>query len=152
MASIIRSVSLTPKTAQIASRMGNFSAFVRECLERYDAARGGGEHSTDEEHRVAGLCNGMREPPCVLCFPLGAPPRNAWRTFTSAQSPYAGQGRDEAVARATFDAAWLLEQCAAKARQEGDRWDFITESVAYRPPEPEPPQIGRARAWLRKWF
>ena len=154
MASIIRSVSLNPKTAEIASRLGNFSAFVRECLVRYDAARGGGDHTNPEEGRLDGLCNAMHHlGPCVKCYPLGGPDGDDWRVFANAQriNPVTG---DEAPAmyRTAYDAEWLLERCAEKARREGDRWEFITESVAYRPPEPEAEPVGRARAWLRKWF
>ena len=145
MASIIRSVSLTPKTAAIASKMGNFSAFVRECLERYEAARGGGSHTNPPEARLAGLCNAMHSRgPCVICYPLGGPEGADWLTFAGAQR--AGQ-HDTA-----FDADWLLERCAERAAAEGDRWEFITESVAYRPPERESPPVGRARTWWRKWF
>ena len=145
MASIIRSVSLTPKTAQIASKMGNFSAFVRECLERYDAARGGGDHTNPPEARLDGLCNAMHNRgPCVICYPLGGPDGDDWLAFAGAQRA----GHHETA----FDAEWLLARCAERAQAEGDRWEFITESVAYRPPQPEAPQVGRARQWLRKWF
>jgi hypothetical protein len=145
MASIIRSVSLTPKTAAIASKMGNFSAFVRECLERYDAARGGGDHPTPEEARLDGLCNAMHiNGPCPKCYPLGGPDGEDWLMFAGAQRSGVGDS--------AFNAAWLLERAAERAQREGDRWEFITESVAYRPPEPEAPEVGHVRAWLRKWF
>ena len=149
MASIIRSVSLTPKTARVASKMGNFSAFVRECLERYEAARGGGTHAQPEGSRLAGLCNGVLRPACVLCYPLGGPRREDWLIFATAQRRDDDDPRSEANA-AAYDAAWLLERAAEKARADGDRWEFISESVAYRPPES--PQLGHVRPWLRKWF
>lgn len=159
MASIIRSVSLTPKTAQIASKMGNFSAFVRECLERYDAARGGGDHTNPPGSRLDGLCNAMHKlGPCVICYPLGGPDGVDWLTFAGAQrGAHPGAGSMDplgttAGASTAYDAEWLLSRCAEKAQIEGDRWEFITESVAYRPPKPEKPQVGLARSWFRKWF
>jgi hypothetical protein len=145
MPSIIRSVSLNPKTAAVASKLGNFSAFVRECLMRYEAARGGGDHTNPEDSRLGGLCNAMHHlGPCVKCYPLGGPDGQDWRAYANAQR---NEEHDTA-----FDAEWLLERCAEKARIQGDRWEFITESVAYRPPEPETPQVGIARQWFRKWF
>jgi len=158
MASIIKSVSLTPKTAHIASKIGNFSAFVRECLERYDAARGGGEHTHEPEQRLDGLCNGMKTPVCVKCYPLGAPAGADWLMFAGAQrGAHPGAGSMDPMgttvgASTAYDAEWLLERCAEKARREGDRWEFITESVAYRPPVSETAQVGLARTWWRKWF
>lgn len=82
MARIIKSVSLDPRTAQIASQMGNFSAFVRDALYQYEEHYAQVErHTHDEDNRIAGLCNAMSSPYCRTCWPQGPPGRDAWKAF-----------------------------------------------------------------------
>jgi len=138
MASIIRSVSLTPQTAHIASKLGNFSAFVREALLRFEAAQGEAGHTHAPSDRLEGLCNAMREPACRVCFPHGAPTREDWLFFTSAPE--------------RVGAPWLQERAKKHGAEMGADWAFIAESVAYREPQPEDVEPEKPRPWWRRFL
>jgi len=83
MASIIKSISLDPKTAVIAKRVPNFSRFVRECLLRWDAI----QHSPDcpVERLGATLVGDFCVPSptrvCLKHWPDGPPRMDDWREF-----------------------------------------------------------------------
>tara|TARA_R100001163_G_scaffold59427_1_gene48186 strand:- start:412 stop:825 length:414 start_codon:yes stop_codon:yes gene_type:complete len=82
----IRSVSLDDYTAQIAERMPNFSAFVREALESYAAEAGQGVHTQAPANRTHGeKCNPMGKKLCKICWPDGRPSRDDW--FHYVQNP-----------------------------------------------------------------
>jgi len=83
MASIITSISLDAETMEIKERViahYGFSRFIRMCLHEADAMANPA-HTTEEEHRIGGLCNGMQKPACVICWPLGAPSHNDWIAY-----------------------------------------------------------------------
>jgi len=83
MASIITSISLDAETMEIKDRVianYGFSKFVRTCLHEADAMSNP-THTTEEDHRIGGLCNGMQKPVCVICWPLGAPSHNDWIAY-----------------------------------------------------------------------
>ena len=134
MARIIKSVSLDPRTAMIASRMGNFSAFVRECLIQYDDHYSENtNHSQDEEFRTGGLCNGRLSPHCRVCYPHGPPGREAWLAY---------RADPEGVGQ-----AWLQ----AQAIQANDHeWHLVAENVAYAAPRPQ--VAAPRRSWVRRLF
>ena len=80
MASIITSISLDEETLEIKNRVVGhyqFSKFVRACLRELDA-QCSPTHTTEENARHLGLCNGLHKPPCVICWPDGAPSRIDW--------------------------------------------------------------------------
>lgn len=81
MTSIITSISLDPETLKIRDQyIANygFSKWIRESLRRYAAAHGPQTHTHPVEQRVRGLCNGMRNPACVICWPQGSPSVDDW--------------------------------------------------------------------------
>lgn len=90
MASIITSISLDAETLEIKNRVvGNyqFSKFVRECLRELDA-QCNPTHTTLEDARIHGLCNGLFKPVCVICWPDGAPSQADWKAFVGQSIPY----------------------------------------------------------------
>jgi len=85
MASIITSISLNEETLEIKNRVVGhyqFSKFVRACLMELDA-QVSPTHTTHEDSRVHGLCNGLYKPVCVICWPDGAPSRADWKAFAT---------------------------------------------------------------------
>lgn len=89
MASIITSISLDQETLEIKNRVVGhyqFSKFVRACLRELDA-QCSPTHTTHEDSRVHGLCNGLFKPCCVICWPDGAPSRADWLAFAGQTIP-----------------------------------------------------------------
>lgn len=83
MASIITSISLDAETLEIKNRVianYGFSRWIRECLREADA-QSNPTHTTEEDARIGGRCNGMAKPACVICWPLGAPSHNDWIAY-----------------------------------------------------------------------
>ena len=80
------SVSLDEETHAIAKRMGNFSAFVRDCLRRWNAYDTG-THIQQESRAVQ---DGKKCYPrhrkgcCVICWPDGAPHHDDWMYYVDA--------------------------------------------------------------------
>jgi hypothetical protein len=105
----------------IASRMGNFSAFVRDCLNQYeDHYTEVKEHTHQEGARIGGLCVGVARPNCRACYPHGAPPREAWLAY---------RADPEGVGQ-----SWLQAQAIAANDHE---WHLVAENVAYSAPRPQ---------------
>lgn len=83
LSSIIKSISLDPKTATIAKRVPNFSKFVRQCLLRWDAI----QHRPDCPVQRLGhpLTGGHCVPAptriCLKHWPHGPPRMEDWREF-----------------------------------------------------------------------
>ena len=77
---IIKSVSITPKEAEIAKNM-NLSRFVRECLNRYDAhlRSGVAQHAQPGVQERQGYCRPKSG--CLACWPDGAPSEEAFDLF-----------------------------------------------------------------------
>ena len=83
MASIITSISLDAETLEIKNRVianYGFSKWIRECLREADA-QSNPTHTTEELARIGGLCNGMKKPACVICWPEGAPSAAGWKAW-----------------------------------------------------------------------
>tara|TARA_Y100000310_G_C20688747_1_gene820802 strand:- start:1096 stop:1566 length:471 start_codon:yes stop_codon:yes gene_type:complete len=93
MASIIKSISLDPQTAQLASQVPNFSRFVRECLIRHHLACGGAWAKCERENDEDKLCLPMKTPRCLKCWPAGPPPREAWTTYVRAPRTHDPYGK-----------------------------------------------------------
>jgi len=83
MASIVKSISLDPKTANIARRIPNFSKFVRECLLRWDALRRSPDCPVEKlEHPLVGdHCIPAPTRFCLKHWPNGNPRLEDWREF-----------------------------------------------------------------------
>lgn len=93
MASIIKSISLDPQTAQLASQVPNFSRFVRECLIRHHLDSGGEWGQCKRVDEEAKLCIPTVKPRCMKCWPGGPPSPEAWSDYvrkpSNMQSKYA---------------------------------------------------------------
>jgi hypothetical protein len=77
------SVSLDEDTHAVAKRMGNFSAFVRECLRRWNA-HDLGIHIQPEraDIELGKKCFPRhRKGCCVLCWPDGPPTQDDWSYY-----------------------------------------------------------------------
>ena len=102
MARQVKSVSLDPRTSAIAARMGNFSAFVRECLIRYEIANleldDGCRRDVDGDWPANRLCPPFQKRypgRCPRCWPAGRPTPEDWARYINAEL-YETQGwRDE---------------------------------------------------------
>jgi len=83
MSSIIKSISLDPQTAELASRIPNFSRFVRECLIRHHFTKEGVNLQCMREDDDSQLCNPYStvKGRCLSCWPAGPPPIEAWRAY-----------------------------------------------------------------------
>jgi len=83
MSSIIKSISLCPKTAGIAKSIPNFSRFVRECLFRYYALEHGAECPVEkmEGTLIFGVCVPGASRICMKHWPDGRPMMKDWRKF-----------------------------------------------------------------------
>jgi len=78
MGRIIKTVSLDQHTASVADDMPNFSAWVRGQLNAHQEAV-----STKPCAFFQGveICNGMKSPRCLLCYPDGPPSQKMWKEF-----------------------------------------------------------------------
>jgi len=81
MPSIIKSISLTPITADLADNIPNFSRFVRECLIRHHLKDGGEWGLCKRENPESKLCLPMVKPRCLKCWPAGKPPAEDWSNY-----------------------------------------------------------------------
>jgi len=83
LSSIIKSISLDPQTAELASRIPNFSRFVRECLIRHHYTKEGINIQCMREDDESQLCNPYStvKGRCVSCWPAGPPPNPAWSSY-----------------------------------------------------------------------
>ena len=114
MASIITSISLDAETMEIKDRVianYGFSKFVRTCLREADAMANP-THTTEESARVGGFCNGLHIPPCVICWPLGAPSGTDWLAFARAERRVAGSGSRPSAQKQRMVKAVLTESDA----------------------------------------
>ena len=83
MSSIVRSISLDPKTANIAQRIPNFSKFCRECLLRWDSIQRSPDCPVEKlEHPLVGdHCIPAPTRICLKHWPNGNPRLEDWREF-----------------------------------------------------------------------
>ena len=83
MSSIIKSISLDPKTAAIAKKVPNFSRFVRECLLRWDAIQREPDCPVERMgHPLVGeMCVPSKGRICMKHWPNGTPTMDDWRKF-----------------------------------------------------------------------
>ena len=72
MSRIIKTVSLDKESDEIASKMGNFSRWVREKLKDH-AHTISFEHTNKELFMKQGICNPNNSPRCAICYPYGKP-------------------------------------------------------------------------------
>jgi len=87
MTSIIKSISLDPKTATIAKRVPNFSRFVRECLMRWDALQRTPDCPVERLGHTGAIhgnhCTPSPTRICLKHWPNGTPRMEDWREFRS---------------------------------------------------------------------
>jgi hypothetical protein len=83
LSSIIKSISLDPKTAHIAKRVPNFSKFVRECLLRWDAIQRSPDCPVERlGHPLTGdMCVPAPTRICLKHWPDGNPRMEDWREY-----------------------------------------------------------------------
>lgn len=82
MSRIIRTVSLSKKTDELASQKGNFSAWVREQL-ILDHQNVSFLHVTKSIFEEKGICNPFAYPYCGICYPYGKPKAEDGRLYNS---------------------------------------------------------------------
>lgn len=80
LTSIIKSISLDPQTAELASNLPNFSRFVRECLIRYHI-EDGGEWALCKRKEGERMCYPRKKPRCMKCWPAGPPAPEHWSEY-----------------------------------------------------------------------
>tara|TARA_B100000029_G_scaffold469127_1_gene506742 strand:- start:724 stop:1131 length:408 start_codon:yes stop_codon:yes gene_type:complete len=79
MTKVVKSISLDEQTSILASSKNNFSAWVREQLLAEVAHTIPCSYFSD----IHQICNGMRKPHCITCYPEGPPTREDWLAFVS---------------------------------------------------------------------
>ena len=72
MSRIIKTISLDKESDEIASKMGNFSKWVRNALKAH-AHTISFEHTNKELFLKQGICNPNNSPRCGICYPYGKP-------------------------------------------------------------------------------
>ena len=72
MSRIIKTISLDKESDEIASKMGNFSKWVRSQLKAH-AHTISFEHTNKELFMKQGICNPNNSPRCAICYPYGKP-------------------------------------------------------------------------------
>lgn len=82
MSRIIRTVSLTKKTDDLAAQKANFSAWVREQL-ILDHQNVSLIHVTKKIFEEKGICNPFADPYCGICYPYGKPKPEDGRLYNS---------------------------------------------------------------------
>jgi len=120
MASIITSISLDLETVEIKDRVianYGFSRWIRECLREADA-QANPAHTTEEEHRIGGLCNGMKKPACVICWPEGAPTSAGWKEWISIDHTSPVKRRRPSAEKPRIIKAGLADSDARTERQK----------------------------------
>lgn len=94
VAQIIKSISLDPQTAELSSRIPNFSKFVRECLIRHHLSEGNEWIQCKREGDDGKLCLPMVEPRCMKCWPSGPPPQDAWLNYCRKPQTHDAYGKE----------------------------------------------------------
>jgi len=74
MSRIIKTISLDKETDEIASKMGNFSKWVRHQLREHNQSISL-IHTNKELFLKRGICNPTNNPRCSICYPHGVPDR-----------------------------------------------------------------------------
>ena len=72
MSRIIKTVSLDESSDKLASKIPNFSKWVRDQLKLQDESFQN-SHVTLTQFREKGICNPNASPRCNICFPHGRP-------------------------------------------------------------------------------
>ena len=94
MSSIIKSISLDPQTAHLASKLPNFSRVVRECLIRHHLTEGGEWGLCKREDEDSKRCLPMVKPRCVKCWPAGPPDSASWTAYVRAPRTHDPYGKE----------------------------------------------------------
>ena len=123
----ITSISLDEETAKIASNLGNRSAFMRECLRRWNAL----ETSTHIHPTVTPKCYpSSKAGLCQICWPHGAPPHEAWLYYVQT----GGRVFDEHgnISHHDYATDWIEDQARKNATPQ-----FSIEGIEPSTPPPE---------------
>ncbi len=72
MSRIIKTVSLDKESDEIASKISNFSKWVRNKLKEENQSLSH-THTNIELFKKTGLCNALNLPRCTICYPYGKP-------------------------------------------------------------------------------
>lgn len=120
---VIKSISIEVADAEIASRVGNLSKFVRVCLRRWAAfEEQKGMHKTPGVLDRLGVC--LPSSGCIVCWPSGAPPEAAWAQFmgintdTTSSTEYTGpEVGDLEVLRAQIPEIFSISEIQSKGNE-----------------------------------
>ncbi len=82
MSRIIRTVSLSKRTDELASKKSNFSKWVRDQL-LLDHQNVSLIHVTKTIFEEKGICNPFADPRCGICYPHGKPKPEDGRLFNT---------------------------------------------------------------------
>ena len=121
---VIKSVSIEVADAEIASRVGNLSKFVRICLRRWAAF--------EEQNKTPGILDrlGVCLPSsgCIVCWPSGSPPDAAWAQYmginpdTTAATVYTGpEVGDLELLRAQIPEVFPISLIESKGNEPSSR-------------------------------
>jgi|TARA_B100001059_G_C17715793_1_gene517905 hypothetical protein len=136
MSRIIRTVSLDPKSDELASKKSNFSAWVRKSLQE-EASKVQYYHINETLFLERGICNPTASPRCGLCFPYGKPKLEDSKLFN--------QGiisKDELQNRTKN----LYDGVIPIIEETPDEKEHLT------PPKPERKYLRRLVKWLIEWI
>jgi len=153
MPKVIKSISLDERTAPIASAKSNFSAWVREQLlaeiaytipcnyAKITIWKGDERVGTKSE-----ICNGVRKPPCLECYPEGPPDREDWLAYSRCEID-----KEELQARAVKTWEWRTEfKNQAKGRNQGSENDL--NEAKHPPSKPKRAYVRRGLTWVWSWI
>ncbi len=144
MSRIIRTVSLSKKTDELASKKSNFSAWVRNQLLE-DSQNVSLIHVTKAIFEKDGVCNPSGSPRCTICYPYGKTPIELIRKYNNEKGIH-GIGIIEARENLLRD---------TKKHYEGvivDIKPVIEEKVPLPTPKREKKYVRRFLKWLIEWI
>jgi hypothetical protein len=149
----ISSVNLDEETKEISKRVGNLSAFVRECLRRWNAFDAG-VHLQPERTEIdlGKKCfPRLKKGCCVICWPDGAPKPEDWSYYMeSGGRVVQGKNMDGSPIFQTvpYNNEWIEE----KAREANIVKDFpIPQDTIFKQSRKSPKTLG-VRAHLARFL
>ncbi len=150
--SIIKSVSLDANTAELASRIPNFSRFVRECLIRHFIDGGGEWVQCKREDENAKLCIPMHKPRCMKCWPCGEPPREAWLAYVRAPRLHDASGKELSPYMAQPNPDFMDHVVVQEAAEAANPKLFSFEDMVVEGNAKPASTKVKPKGWLRRLF
>ncbi|HIB69875.1 MAG TPA: hypothetical protein EYO33_33565 [Phycisphaerales bacterium] len=150
--SIVKSVSLDPHTAELASRIPNFSRFVRECLIRHFIDGGGEWLQCKREDDDSRLCIPMQEPRCMKCWPCGPPPREAWIAYVRPPRTHDAYGKELSKFMIEPNPDYMDHTVVLEAAEAENPKLFSFEDMTIKGNAKPQPKPAKPKGWLRRWI